>query len=91
MQGAAYHDGLLYIGKGLPSIGYVNLHVVDLANRRLWFSVDLLSNGFSWEPEGAFFYKDDLYIGASSRIFKFTFKYENSSAKAMAIPFEVIE
>lgn len=91
MQGGAYHDGLLYIGKGSPSIGYVKLHVVDLANRRLWFSVDLLNNGFRWEPEGAYFYKDDLYIGASSRIFKFTFKYENSSAKAIAIPFDMTE
>lgn len=91
MQGAAYHDGLLYIGKGMPAKGFVNLHVVDLVNRRLWFSVDLLGNGFSWEPEGAFFYKDDLYIGASSRIFKFTFRYENSSAKAIAVPFDMPE
>ena len=91
MQGAAYQDGLLYIGKGSPSVGFVNLDVVDLANRRLWFSVDLLNNGFSWEPEGAFFYKDNLYIGASSRIFRFTFKYENSSAKAIAVPFEMPE
>ncbi len=91
MQGAAYQDGLLYIGKGSPSVGFVNLDVVDLANRRLWFSVDLLNNGFSWEPEGAFFYKDNLYISASSRIFRFTFKYENSSAKAIAVPFEMPE
>ena len=92
MQGAAYHDGLLYIGKGMPAKGFVNLHVVDLANRRLWFSVDLLKDRyFNYEPEGAFFYKDDLYIGASSRIFKFTFKYENSSAKAIAVPLDIPE
>ncbi len=91
MQGGAYHDGLLYISRGAPSAGYVNLYTVDLANRRLWFTVDLLHNGFGWEPEGAFFYKEDLYIGASSRIFKFTFKYENSSAKAIAIPFDMPE
>lgn len=91
MQGGAYHDGLLYIGRGSPAAKYVELHVVDLANKRLWFSVDLLNNGFSWEPEGAFFYKEDLYIGASSRIFRFSFKYENSSAKAIAIPFEMPE
>lgn len=91
IQGGAYHDGLLYIGRGSPYVGYVNLYVVDLSNRRLWYTVDLLNNGFSWEPEGAFFYKDDLYIGASSRIFKFTFKYENSSAKAMAILFDIPE
>lgn len=91
MQGGAYHDGLLYIGRGVPSAGYVYLYVVDLTNRKLWFTVDLLNNGFSWEPEGAYFYKDDLYIGASSRIFKFTFKYENSSAKAFTVPFEITE
>ncbi len=91
MQGGAYHNGLLYIGRGSPAAKYVELHVVDLANKRLWFSVDLLNNGFRWEPEGAYFYKDDLYIGASSRIFRFSFKYENSSAKAIAIPFEVPE
>lgn len=91
MQGGAYHDGLLYIGRGVPSAGYVNLYVVDLFNRRLWFTVDLLNNGFRYEPEGAFFYKDNLYIGASSRIFRFTFKYENSSAKAIAVPFEMPE
>ena len=92
MQGGAYHDGLLYIGRGLPSAGYVHLYVVDLTNRKLWFTVDLLTNRyFCYEPEGAFFYNDDLYIGASSRIFKFTFKYENSSAKAFAIPFDMPE
>lgn len=92
MQGAAYNNGLIYIGKGSPSLGYVYLHVVDLANRRLWFSVELLKNRyFNFEPEGAFFYKDDLYIGASSRIFKFTFKYENTSAKAIAVPFDMPE
>lgn len=91
MQGGAYHEGLLYIGRGVPSAGYVYLYVVDLTNRKLWFTVDLLNNGFSWEPEGAYFYKDDLYIGASSRIFKFTFKYENSSAKAFTVPFEITE
>ncbi len=92
MQGGAYHDGLLYIGRGAPSAGYVNLYVIDLSHRRLWFSVDLLTNRyFCYEPEGAYFYKDDLYIGASSRIFKFTFKYENSSAKAIAVPFDMPE
>lgn len=91
MQGGAYNNGLLYIGRGSPAAGYVNLYVVDLSNRKLWYTVDLLNNGFTWEPEGAYFYKDDLYIGASSRIFKFSFKYENSSAKAIAIPFDIPE
>lgn len=91
MQGGAYKNGLLYIGRGAQTAGYIYLHVVDLTNRRLWFTVDLLHNAFPYEPEGAFIYKDDLYIGASSRIFKFTFKYENSSAKAIAIPFDMPE
>ena len=91
MQGGAYNDGLLYIGRGKASAGYINLYVIDLANRKLWFMVDLLNHGFSLEPEGAYFYKDDLYIGASRSIFKFTFKYENSSAKAIAIPFDIPE
>ena len=91
MQGGAYNDGLLYIGRGKASVGYINLYVIDLANRKLWFMVDLYNHGFSLEPEGAYFYKDDLYIGASRSIFKFTFKYENSSAKAIAIPFDMPE
>lgn len=92
MQGGAYHDGLLYIGRGSPAAGYVDLHVVDLANRKLWFSVDILKDRlFSYEPQGAYFYNGDLYIGASSRIFKFTFKFENSSSKAIAIPFDMPE
>lgn len=92
IQGGAYHDGLLYIGRGAPSAGYVNLYVIDLSHRRLWFHVDLLTNRyFSYEPEGAYFYKDNLYIGASSRIFKFSFKYENSSAKAIVVPFDMPE
>lgn len=91
MQGGAYQNGLIFIGRGSPGAGYVYLYVVDLASKRLWYTVDLLNNGFTWEPEGAFFYNDDLYIGASSRIFRFSFKYENSSAKAMAIPFDIPE
>ena len=56
--------------------------------KELWFSVDLLKDRCFYEPEGAYFIKN-LYIDASSRIFKFTLKYENNSAKAMAIPFEM--
>ena len=91
MQGGAYYNGLLYIGRGAQTAGYIDLYVIDLANRKLWFMVDLLHNAFPYEPEGAYIYKDDLYIGASSRIFKFSFKYENCSAKAIAIPFDMPE
>lgn len=91
MQGGTYKDGFLYIGRGKASVGYINLYVVDLDNRRLWFTVDLLNNGFGYEPEGAFIYNDVLYIGAGTAIFKFSFKYENSSAKAMAVPFDMTQ
>ena len=87
MQGGAIHDGLLYIGKGAPAVGYVYLNVVDLINKKLSYTFDLLNNGYTWEPEGALFYKDELYIGASKRIFKFSFQNENNSAKAIAVPF----
>ena len=91
MQGGGYHDGLLFIGRGAPKYGYVYLYAIDLASRKLWYTVDLLNNGFGYEPEGAYFYKNDLYIGAGTGIFKFTFKYENSSAKALAIPIDITE
>lgn len=91
MQGGAYKDGILYIGRGYSSAGYINLYAVDIANRQLWFTVDLLNNGFRHEPEGAFIYNDELYIGASTGIFRFSFKYENSSAKAIAVPFDIHE
>lgn len=91
MQGGAYKDGILYIGRGYSSAGYINLYAVDMVNRQLWFTVDLLNNGFRHEPEGAFIYNDELYIGASTGIFRFSFKYENSSAKAIAVPFEITE
>ena len=91
MQGGAYHEGLLYIGRGKASAGYINLYVIDLANRKMWFMVDLLNNGFSLEPEGAFFYNGNLYIGASYSIFKFSFEYKQSSAKVLAIPIDMPE
>lgn len=89
VQGGAYHNGMLYIGRGAPGVGYVYLYVVDLANQKLYYTIDLLNNGFTWEPEGAYFYNDNLYIGASNRIFKFSFQNGNSSAKAITIPFNM--
>lgn len=91
MQGGAYHDGLLFIGRGAPKYGFVYLHVIDLANRKLWYTVDLYNNGYNAEPEGAFFYNDDLYLGAGTAIYRFTFKYEHSSAKAVPIPIDMPE
>lgn len=91
MQGGAYHDGLLYIGRGVPAVGYVNLYVVDLVNQKLCYNIDLLNGGYTWEPEGAYFYYDELYVGASNRIFKFSFKNGNSSAKTIVVPFTMSE
>ena len=91
MQGGAYHDGQLYIGRGAPAVSYVNLYIIDLVNQKLCYTIDLLNNGYTWEPEGAYFYNNDLYFGASKRIFKFSFKNENSSAKAIVVPFNMTE
>ena len=91
MQGGVIHDGLLYIGRGAPAIGYVNLYVVDLVDKKINYTIDLLNNGYTWEPEGAYFYYDELYVGASSRIFKFSFKNGNSSAKSIVVPFNMPE
>ena len=62
MQGGCIKNGKLYIGQGSFSVGYILLNVVDLVHRQLEKQVDMLQHGFREEPEGCFWYDDNLMI-----------------------------
>ena len=70
MQGACVHDGILYIGQGYKSAGYIYLNVVDLEEKKLLGRIDLLNKGVEWEPEGCFFYQGSVMIAAGSNIWE---------------------
>ena len=70
MQGACIHDGLLYIGQGYKSVGYIYLNVVDLDRKELLGRIDLLEMGVEWEPEGCFFYQGNVMIAAGNNIWE---------------------
>ena len=92
MQGGAIDNNMLYIGRGYPGAGYVNLYIIDLLEKRIKYNVDLLNNGFYEEPEGAFFYNGILYISTMyRRIFQLVFNSEYSSAKAITVPYDISE
>lgn len=54
MQGGTILNGLLYIGQGFQSAGYINLLVVDLNQKKLIRRFDLMKKGVTWEPQGCF-------------------------------------
>ncbi len=84
MQGGAIYDNKLYIGQGSKSSGYINLRVVDLQNRRLQITYDLLAMGVEWEPEGCIVYDNKLIIHASYRLWEFPNIFELSSRTSRA-------
>ena len=62
MQGGCIQDGVLYIGQGLPSAGYMYLNIVDLKLEQLVRRIDLQEYRVSWEPEGCFFYDGSVML-----------------------------
>lgn len=73
MQGGCIKDGILYIGQGYSSAGYIYLNIVDLERQELVRRIDLQANKVNWEPEGCFFYDGSVmlaYTGAIYRIDK---------------------
>lgn len=74
MQGGCVNNGMLYIGQGVYSAGYIYLNVIDLEKKELVIRMDLMKEGVRWEPEGCFFYDGSVMIShtrAICRIDKF--------------------
>ena len=70
MQGGCIKDNILYIGQGYKAVGYIYLNVVDLYNRNLLGRIDLLRQGVEWEPEGCFYYQENVMLTAGSNIWE---------------------
>ena len=74
MQGGCVKNGMLYIGQGVYSAGYIFLNVIDLEKQELVVRLDLIEEGVKWEPEGCFFYDGSVMLahtGAICRVVKF--------------------
>ena len=65
MQGGVIHNNKLYIGQGYKSCGYIKLRIVDLENKKLEKTIDLLNAGFVAEPEGLYVYDDRLMMSVN--------------------------
>lgn len=59
-QGAVINNGFLYVIKGIPNRNPLGLTIINLSNH-YWTEFDLSYYGVDWEPEGLFFYEDELY------------------------------
>ena len=70
MQGGCIQDGILYIGQGYLSVGYIYLNVIDLEKEQLVRRIDLQENRFVWEPEGCFFYDGSVMLAHTSAIWR---------------------
>ena len=70
MQGGAIFENKLYIAQGFYKSGAINIRVVNLIQKRLEKTYDLLSQGVTWEPEGCFFYEGNLHLASSRYIFQ---------------------
>ena len=75
LQGAVIHNCKLFIGKGYANVSHIELIAVDLIEQSLIAEINLLADGFTAEPEGAFIYNDKLYISTNNNaIFKVEFE-----------------
>lgn len=70
MQGACIEGDYLCIARGATSVGYIDVNIVNLKTQKMVRQLDLLHNGYRWEPEGCFFYNGQLMISSSSNIWK---------------------
>ena len=69
MQGGCIRDGMLFIGQGYSSAGYIYLNVVDLEKQKLIKQYDLMNDyRVRWEPEGCFVYDGKLMLAHTSAI-----------------------
>ena len=68
MQGGCVQDGILYIGQGYPSAGYIYLNIIDLEKKEMVRRIDLKKNDVTWEPEGCFFYDGCVMLSHSAGI-----------------------
>ena len=55
-QGAAIRNHQLFIFRGYQNVGYTTLSVFDLISKTTVAIIDLLGDGFTYEPEGVFFW-----------------------------------
>lgn len=70
MQGGCIKDGILYIGQGFSSAG-IYLNIIDLKKRKLIQRIDLLNDyGIKWEPEGCFYYNNNVMIAEGTNIWQ---------------------
>ena len=68
MQGACIEDGILYIGHGFLSAGFIVLNVVDLYQQKQIRQMNLMKSGVLWEPEGCFFYNGCVMLSETEAI-----------------------
>lgn len=59
-QGAVIDNGFLYVVKGIPNRSPIGLTIINLFNHS-WKELDLFHRGLGYEPEGLFFYDNELY------------------------------
>lgn len=66
-QGAVIKGNYLYVFDGVPAWGDTNyLRIIDLKLRKDAFIINLTQKGFKAEPEGSFFYNNELYCATNN-------------------------
>lgn len=75
-QGGVIRDGILYIIFGVPGWGdKVTLRIFDIENKKEIAKYNLSEINFTKEPEGLFFYNNELYCATNNAgIYKINFK-----------------
>lgn len=81
MQGACIVGKYLCIARGAASVKYIDLNIVDLKTQKMKKQIDLLGNGYKWEPEGCFFYNGHLMIATGKNIWELDFDNETTGIK----------
>ncbi len=69
MQGACIHNGLIYIGQGIST---PILRIVSLETNSLIASYDIKKRGYNFEPEGCFWYNNNLMLCSKKNIYNVT-------------------
>ena len=74
-QGASIKNHLLFVFRGYDSAGYILLNVFDLVQKTMVAEINLLGDGFTSEPEGAFFWGNTLHTSTNGgNLYRFIFR-----------------
>lgn len=70
-QAGIYLNGKIYLTMGYPTkikhLNFIKFREIDLRKRKCTHTVDMMANGFRWEPEGMWLYDNQIMVSTNGK------------------------